>query len=108
MWARDFTNTRFIRARQVRGVQHLPIAAGKLAWTAIRTSLFVMLSLLEPVVRVICSVLMVLGLLAAAVFELSAAGPRFEFFEMVAMSLGFGAALIAYYALLALVTPEPV
>lgn len=108
MWARDLTKARFIRAKQVRGVQHLPLAAAMLAWRVIRTSLFVLLSLLEPAVRVICSVLMILGILAVAIFELSAVGPRFDFVAMIAMPLGFGASLIAYYGLLALLTPEPV
>jgi hypothetical protein len=47
---------------------------------------------------------MVLGVLAATVFELSAAGPRFEFLQMLAGSLSLGAALFAYHGLQALLS----
>jgi len=50
------------------------------------------------------SLAMMLGILAAIVFELSAAGPTFAFLKMLALSIGCGVALVLYHGLLALVS----
>ena len=86
------------------GAQSVSAAAAHLAWSVIRLPLLALLTLLEPVVRGIFCLAMVLGILAATVFELSAAGPRFEFLAMFAGSLGCGVALLVYYGLLALLS----
>lgn len=91
-------------ARQSTGVEVVPIAIARLIWHAVRLPIFALLTLLEPVVRGIFSLAMLLGILAATVFELSAAGAHFDFLETFALSLGFGAALFVYYGLLALVS----
>jgi len=76
----------------------------RIVWHLVRFPLLALLTLFEPVVRAVLSFAMVLGVLAATVFELSAAGPRFEFLQMLAGSLGLGAALFAYHGLQALLS----
>jgi hypothetical protein len=91
-------------ARQSTGAQSVLTTAARAIWQASRLSLHAVLTLLEPVVRAVFSLAMLLGIIAAIVFELSAMGPRFPFLEMLALSLGFGAALFAYYGLISLVS----
>lgn len=74
----------------------------RFSWHNGRASLIVMLTCLEPFVRVTCSLAMILGMVAAVVFEISAVGPDFSFLGILAASLCFGLALAAYYALLGL------
>ena len=93
-----------IPARQTTGAQSVLTAGARATWQAVRLSLHAVLTLLEPVVRAVFSLAMLLGIIAAIVFELSAVGPRFPFLEMLALSLGFGAALFVYYGLLSLVS----
>lgn len=97
-------NTPPIPARQTTGAQFVLTAAARATWQATRLSLHAVLTLLEPVIRAFSSLAMLLGIIAAIVFELSAMGPRFPFLEMLALSLGFGAALFLYYGLLSLVS----
>lgn len=60
------------------------------------------LLLLEPVVRLACGLLLVLGVFAAIVFELSAVGPWFPFLQVLGISLSFGVILVLYYFLISL------
>src|SRR5690348_2974076 len=60
------------------------------------------LLLLEPLVRILCSLGLVLGVLASILFELSAVGPRFPFLKVFGISLSFGLILFLYYGLLSL------
>ncbi len=60
------------------------------------------LLLLEPLVRLACGSILVLGVLAAITFELSAAGPRFPFLQVLGISLSFGVILVLYYLLISL------
>lgn len=62
--------------------------------------------LLAPVVYLICSVMMVGGVLAAVLFEVSAVGPRFPFLQVVGISLLFGVVMALYYALVAVILRE--
>jgi hypothetical protein len=79
-------------------------ATGRLFWNTIRVPVLGALVLIEPVVRVICSCALVLGIIASVVFELSAVGPRFPFLVMLGASLGFGALLVLYEGLIALLS----
>ena len=79
-------------------------AAARICWNAIRVPVLGVLLLLEPVVRIVCSCALVLGVLASVVFELSAVGPRFPFLLMLGASLGFGAVLVLFEGLIALFT----
>jgi small-conductance mechanosensitive channel len=80
------------------------VTVARIVWHLLRFPLLALLTLFEPVVRAVLSFAMVLGVLAATVFELSAAGPRFEFLQMFAGSLGLGAAQFAYHGLQALLS----
>lgn len=86
------------------GAQSMWTAAARIAWHVVRLPLLESLTLLEPVVRVIFSLAMVLGIFAAIVFELSATGAQFEFLTIFAWSLGCGLTMLVYYGLLALVS----
>ena len=97
-------NASLIPAMQISQTRSALASAAHLAWRAVRLPLVAVLTLLEPVVRFVFSLAMVLGFVAAIVFELSAAGPRFPFLQMLALSLGFGVALFAYYGLLSLIS----
>lgn len=77
-------------------------ATGRLFWNAIRVPVLGVLVLIEPVVRIVCSCALILGTIASVVFELSAVGPRFPFLLMLGASLGFGALLVLYEGLIAL------
>lgn len=76
-------------------------SAARLLWNAARMPVLAILLLLEPAVRLICSLALVLGVFASVMFEISAAGSRFPFLWMLALSLGSGVALILYYGLIA-------
>lgn len=73
-------------------------------YEVLRVLLLALLTMVEPVVRSVCTLAMLLGIVVAIVFELSAAGPTFEFLRMLVMSLGFAVALVMYYGLMALVS----
>ncbi len=98
MNATSITSRHMIRSRSV------PAAAARLMWQIARLPLLAIFTLLEPMVRWICSAALLLGVFTSVVFEFSAAGARFPFLGMLALSLGFGLALFAYYGLLALIS----
>jgi hypothetical protein len=79
-------------------------ATGRYFWNAIRVPVLGVLMLIEPVVRIICSFALILGIIASVAFEISAVGPRFPFLVMLGASLGFGAFLILYEGLIALLS----
>lgn len=79
-------------ARVLLGVVRLPVVA--------------LLLLLEPVVNLVCSAMVVLGVLGAVAFELSAVGPRFPFLQVAAISLTFGVLLILYHSAIALLVRD--
>jgi len=70
-------------------------------WRIARFLLLAVLTLLEPVVRYVFGLAMVLGIVVSVMFEFSAAGPRFPFLAMMAGSLAFGIAMVLYYGLMA-------
>jgi hypothetical protein len=79
-------------------------ATGRLFWNAIRIPVLGVLVLIAPVVRIVCSWGLILGVIASVVFEVSAVGPRFPFLMMLGVSLGFGAFLVLYEGLIALLS----
>ena len=81
-------------------------ATGRLFWNAIRVPILAVLVLIEPVVRIVCSCALILGIIASVVFELSAVGPRFPFLVMIGASLGFGVFLVLYQGLIALLSEK--
>jgi hypothetical protein len=85
--------------------KHSSVAGGgRLVLDAVRLPFVGLLVLLEPIVRFLCSLVMVLGVITAVVFEISAVGPRFPFLWVLALSLAFGVVLFLYYGLIALLS----
>jgi hypothetical protein len=74
--------------------------------TIVRLPIVAVLLLLEPVVNVVCGAAAVLGVLAAVVFELSAAGPRFPFLQVTAIAFACGVLLILYHSAIALLVRD--
>jgi len=77
-------------------------AAARFARQVVSRPLFALMTLLEPIVAKVLSFALVLGVFTSIVFEFSAVGPQFDFLRMLALSLGFGIALVLYHGLLAL------
>jgi|SRR5579872_1012883 len=77
--------------------------AGHMLWRAVRIPLYTFLVILEPVARVVFATLALLGILTTFFFKL-VGPPTFPFWTMLAISLGFGLALAAYYALIRLLS----
>jgi hypothetical protein len=97
-------NARLNRSQQSSGVSAVLAAAVRLVWHFVRLPLQALLIVFEPLVRWTLSLALVLGVLAAVVFEVSAVGAKFDFPRLIVGSLGFGAGLLLYYCLLALVS----
>jgi hypothetical protein len=76
--------------------------AVRVLWNAVRLPIAAILLALEPIVGFICGAGLVLGVLAAIIFEFSAVGPRFPFLKVSGISLAFGVILFLYYGLLSL------
>jgi hypothetical protein len=81
-------------------------ALSRVLLTAVRAPIVALLLLLEPVVNIVCSAMVVLGLLGAVAFELSGVGPRFPFLQVAAISLSFGVLLILYHSALTLLVSD--
>jgi hypothetical protein len=64
--------------------------------------LLTILVLAEPLIRFLCSFLMLGGIAVAIAFEISAVGPNVPFLIVLGMSIGFGILMLAYQALIAL------
>jgi len=79
-------------------------ATARLFWNALRIPVLGALVLIAPIVRFVCSCALVLGIIASVVFEVSAVGPRFPFLLMLGASLGFGAFLVLYEGLIAILS----
>jgi hypothetical protein len=88
------------RDNRVRGVA---AATAGLVWAAVRLPVLLVVVLLEPVVRVVCAGLAILGLLTTIFFKL-VGPPTFPWIEMLTISLGFSILLLAYYALIRLLS----
>lgn len=75
----------------------------RLLWQVVRVPLLSILTVLEPVVRGLFGVAMILGIVLSVIFEFSAVGPRFPFLGMLAASLACGVVLFLYYGIVALI-----
>jgi hypothetical protein len=62
------------------------------------------LLMLEPVVRTILGVGMLLGVVASILFEISAVGAKFPFLVFLGASLSLGVLLLLYEGLVALLS----
>ena len=73
-------------------------------WNLVRLPILAILTLLEPVVRIVVSLLMILGIVVTIVFEVSAVSAQFPLSTMIIIILSLGAILVGYYALMALLS----
>lgn len=89
------------RAFQLR---QLLSGIARLSWAAVRASAYMLLVILEPLVRVALIGLALVAATVALVFEFSGAAPRFPFLGMIGFAAGCLTLLVAYYATLRLVT----
>jgi hypothetical protein len=85
---------------------HSALSALARVLAIIRLPIVAVLLLLEPVVNVVFGAAAVLGVLVAAAFELSAAGPRFPFLQVTAISFACGLLLILYHSAIALLVRD--
>jgi hypothetical protein len=74
----------------------------RVLWKVIRVLVVGGLLLLEPLVGVLCSLAVVLGIVACVIFLASPAGAHFPLLKMLAFFGSFGAAAILYQGLIAL------
>jgi hypothetical protein len=75
-------------------------------WKLLRLSIVAVLLLFEPILRVVCAVVMVFGILAAVVLKASAIGPHFPMLGMLVLVAGSGVLLFVYHGLIALLLRE--
>jgi hypothetical protein len=73
-------------------------------WNLVRAPVLGLLLLLAPAIDLVCGGLLLLGLLIAVAFKVSAAGSGFPAWPMVALSFGFGLFAILYHALIGLLS----
>lgn len=85
-------------------IRSLATGGLRIAWTAVRLPLLALLTLLLPFVQTVCAGLMLIGIVVSIAFKISAAGPHFPFWQMIGISLGFGAFVIVYYGLIRLLS----
>jgi hypothetical protein len=78
----------------------LAMGSLRLVWRLMRLPILTFLVILQPVVGLVFGGLALLGILMSLFFKLSGAAPHFPFLTMLAISVGFGLALIGYEALI--------
>src|SRR5882762_2051233 len=76
----------------------------RVVWNALRLPLLAVLVFLAPVVEFVCGGLLLLGLLVSIAFKVSGVGASFPFWHMIGLSLGFGAFVIVYHAVIGLLS----
>lgn len=76
----------------------------RLVWRLVRLPILTFLVILQPVVGLVFGGLALLGVLMSFFFKLSGVAPHFPFLMMLAISVGFGLALIGYEALICYVS----
>jgi hypothetical protein len=70
----------------------------------LRSVVLIPLLALAPLVEVVCGGLMLLGIAVSIAFEVSSASSQFPFWRVIALSLGFGAFVIVYHAVIGLLS----
>ena len=76
----------------------------RLTGEALRLPLLAVISLLAPVVQVVCGGLFLLGVFVSIAFKVSGAGATFPFWHMIGISLGFAVFVILHHALIGLLS----
>jgi uncharacterized membrane protein len=81
-----------------------PGRGARTVWNLIRLPILAVLTLLEPVVRTVVSLLIILGIFVTIVFEVSAVSAQFSLSTMIITIIALAAILVGYYALIALLS----
>jgi hypothetical protein len=89
-----------------KGLRMIPASnlsgcVARVLWRAVRVPAYIFLKILEPVVTLCFWGLALLGLLITFFYKMIGM-PHFPFWTMLAISLGFGAALMVYQGMIRL------
>lgn len=76
----------------------------RIAWDLLRLPVLAALLLCAPLVQAICGGALLLGITTSVIFEVSAVGPTFPFWNGIAISLGFGLLVPLCYAAIELLS----
>lgn len=82
----------------------IALASARLLWKIVRFPVVSLMVLLAPIVTAGLTVLALLAILSAVVFELSSAGAYFSFWGMIGVSVACMALICFYHFLLRLLT----
>jgi hypothetical protein len=77
---------------------------GQMAWLVVRIPILAFLVVLEPVVSFVLAGCALLGILTTFFFKWTSADPRFPFWTMLGISIGFAIVLILYDGLIHLLS----
>jgi len=89
------------RSHSIRSLASAPL---RFAWDLLRLPLLGLLVLLAPAVQFVCGGLLIFGIFVSIAFRVSGVGAAFPFWHMIGASLGFGAFIVLYYGLIALLS----
>jgi len=92
------THDPFLRASTGRGT-------GSVALKAIRLTVFAILAVFEPIIRVALSLLTLVGVSLAVFNRYVVYAPHFPFWLIIGISMGCAVALAMYYKLMRFLTP---
>jgi hypothetical protein len=76
----------------------------RMAWSVVRIPALAFLIVLEPVVGVVLAGLSLFGILVTFLFKWTSVDPRFPFWMMLGISIGFGVMLFLYEGLISLMS----
>lgn len=85
---------------------NLNSAVGRAIWKIVSFPIITALLLLKPLVDFVCGFMLICGVPAAIVFEISAVGPRFPFLLVMGIFLAFGLFAALYQLLLMFLIEE--
>lgn len=89
------------------GSAHLMFSASaRVLWKAIRLPVVLALLLIEPIINVVCGLLIVGSVLAAVVFEFSVVSARFPFLLAFALCVSATALVVIYHSLVVLLVRD--
>jgi hypothetical protein len=72
----------------------------RILWLVVRTPIFALLALFEPIVSLVLGGLALLGLFIAFFYRLTGVDPRFPFWTTLSISVGFVILQMAYHTIL--------
>ncbi len=78
----------------------------RVLWKVVSFPVFATILVLARVVYLVCGVMMIGGIFAAVLFEISAVGPRFPFLQIVGIASLFGLFAMFYYIVVAFIVRD--